>query len=313
MSAHGNVGRFRSRLLWRHQNYQIVQWPNESHRWGWPPIGIVPFDRSTGRHVQHAHTFSAMSRALSEFGTIAARFAHWRRMFSVNCGTTAGNCADGGLKFSHDDTKTAKCKHCLFVWQVTVHLLTIFIYFFRCHRLPCPWVVLCHRDRNPCNRRVRQYSIRRQRRWKYRESELRRRWVHLESTDCVQFVNICYLQLPDGVVEVTYPDGSRLSVIQPDQGGGITYTHTNGIQSHYTATDSLPETVRDRLKQIPIVIKHLMAHNVNSYQNSPILSPAGTYPCTPVSRKCLQPPIASAPNMRYFRWWGLFRRHEKNL
>lgn len=108
-------------------------------------------------------------------------------------------------------------------------------------------------------------------------------------------------QLPDGVVEVTYSDGSRLSVIQPDQGGGVTYTHTNGSQLHYTATESLPDTVRDRLTQIPIVIKHLMAHNANSLQSSPIMSPSGPYACTPVNRKCAQQPMASAPNMRFFR------------
>lgn len=100
--------------------------------------------------------------------------------------------------------------------------------------------------------------------------------------------------MPEGVVEVTYPDGSRLSVIQAEQGGGITFTHTNGSQSYYTATDELPELVRTRLTQIPIVIKHLMAHNANTYYNSPA---SGGYACTPVNRKCAQ----QTPPMRYFR------------
>lgn len=91
-------------------------------------------------------------------------------------------------------------------------------------------------------------------------------------------------QLPEGVVEVTYKDGARLSVRQPEQGGGVVYTHTNGKSCEYTARDELPEVVRSKLTQIPIVIKHLMAHN----------SP--TMPlCTPVSNKCMQQP------MKFFR------------
>lgn len=91
-------------------------------------------------------------------------------------------------------------------------------------------------------------------------------------------------QLPEGVVEVVYQDGCRLSVKQPEQGGGVTFTQMNGNMCHYTAKDELPEVVRIKLTQIPIVIKHLMAHN----------SP--TMPlCTPVSNKCMQHP------MKYFR------------
>lgn len=101
---------------------------------------------------------------------------------------------------------------------------------------------------------------------------------------------------------MTYVDGSRLSVIQREQGGGITFTQTNGIQSHYTETDSPPETVRERLFQIPTVFKHLMTHNAKSYQPSPLISSSGAYACTPINRKCVQqqqPP--PAPNMKYFR------------
>lgn len=92
----------------------------------------------------------------------------------------------------------------------------------------------------------------------------------------------------DGVVEVLYPDNSRLAVKQPEQGGGITYTEPNGSQCHYTAREmvhiELPDMVRDRLKQIPIVINHLMAHN------SPTMPS-----CTPASNKCMQ------PQMKFFR------------
>lgn len=95
-------------------------------------------------------------------------------------------------------------------------------------------------------------------------------------------------QLTDGVVEVVYPDGSRLAVKQPEQGGGVIYSQINGSQCHYTARDELPDVVRTKLTQIPIVIKHLMAHT------SHITSPPMQL-CTPVSNKCIQ------PQMKYFR------------
>lgn len=93
-------------------------------------------------------------------------------------------------------------------------------------------------------------------------------------------------QLPDGVVEVTYQDGSRLGVKQPEHGGGVTFTQSNGSQCHYTAKDELPEVVRIRLQQIPVVIKCLMKHN----------SPPMPI-CTPVSNKCIQP----QQQMKFFR------------
>lgn len=95
-------------------------------------------------------------------------------------------------------------------------------------------------------------------------------------------------QLPEGVMEVTYKDGTRLSFRQSEQGCGVgvVYTHTNGKSFDYTAVhrDELPEVVRSKLEHIPIVVKHLMAHN----------SPTMPY-CTPVSNKCMQQP------MKFFR------------
>lgn len=90
------------------------------------------------------------------------------------------------------------------------------------------------------------------------------------------------------MVEVIYPDGSRLSVIQPEQGGGVTFKQSNGLQMRYNANDELPELVRTRLRQMPIVIKQLMAHNTNIL-NSPVYS-------TPVNKKYPKP-----NPMRYFR------------
>lgn len=90
--------------------------------------------------------------------------------------------------------------------------------------------------------------------------------------------------LPGGVVEVVYQDGSRLAVGLPEQGGGITFTQTNGSQCHYTIRDDPPPLVRMKLEQIPNVLKCLMENN----------NP--TVPlCTPVSNRCMQ------PQMKFFR------------
>ncbi|XP_055322215.1 serine/threonine-protein kinase PLK4 [Sitodiplosis mosellana] len=93
-------------------------------------------------------------------------------------------------------------------------------------------------------------------------------------------------QSPDGVVEVTYKDSTRLTFRQADPGaGGIMYTLANGRSCEYTGRDEVPEVVRSKLTHMPIVIKHLAAHN-----NGP------TMPlCTPVSNKCMQQP------MKFFR------------
>ncbi|XP_031631737.1 serine/threonine-protein kinase PLK4 [Contarinia nasturtii] len=94
-------------------------------------------------------------------------------------------------------------------------------------------------------------------------------------------------QSPEGVVEVLYQDGSRLALHTPEQGGGITFTQMNGSTCHYNASNddySIPEIVRNRLNQMEIVVKYLMAHNSS---HVPL--------CTPVSNKCMQ------QQMKFFR------------
>lgn len=76
-------------------------------------------------------------------------------------------------------------------------------------------------------------------------------------------------QYPDGVVEVTYQDGTRISVKQPQHGGGVTFTQANGNHNYYTAKDELPELLRVRLTQMPIVVKHLMANNMKMAPEMP--------------------------------------------
>lgn len=90
------------------------------------------------------------------------------------------------------------------------------------------------------------------------------------------------------MVEVAYPDGSRLSVIQPEHGGGVTFKPVHGHLMRYKATDELPELVRTRLKQMPAVIEQLMAHNSNIL-TSPVFNKLG-------NNQYQTPPI-----MRFFR------------
>lgn len=83
-------------------------------------------------------------------------------------------------------------------------------------------------------------------------------------------------------------------MIQPEYGGGITFTRADGRKTLYTATDELPELVRVRLTQMPVVIKHLMDHNTK-VMTSPMMNQIH---CTPVNRKLKQ---QSPHTMRFFR------------
>lgn len=58
------------------------------------------------------------------------------------------------------------------------------------------------------------------------------------------------LQLPCGGHEINFSDGSRLSFRNPDQGGGVCFTDTNGIQYFYPTRESIPPAVRERFQQM---------------------------------------------------------------
>ncbi|XP_030573119.1 serine/threonine-protein kinase PLK4 [Drosophila novamexicana] len=60
-------------------------------------------------------------------------------------------------------------------------------------------------------------------------------------------------ELSHGIVQVQFLDGSVISVIPEAQGGGITYTQSNGVSTHFPDHDDLPLSVRDRLSQLPQV------------------------------------------------------------
>lgn len=65
------------------------------------------------------------------------------------------------------------------------------------------------------------------------------------------------LQLSHGIIQVQFPDGSHVSVIPANQGGGITFTQTNGSSTHFSPQDDLPIVVREKLAQLPQVERQL--------------------------------------------------------
>jgi polo-like kinase 4 len=67
------------------------------------------------------------------------------------------------------------------------------------------------------------------------------------------------IELSQGVVQIHYSDGSKLSVIPPNQGGGVTYSQFGGANQHFSSHDEIPRCVQDRLAQLPTVKKYLLA------------------------------------------------------
>lgn len=61
----------------------------------------------------------------------------------------------------------------------------------------------------------------------------------------------------NGNVTVEYHDGSRMCVLAQAEGGGIRVTHSNGMTMYYTPADELPQLVRQRLAEVPKILKQL--------------------------------------------------------
>jgi polo-like kinase 4 len=81
--------------------------------------------------------------------------------------------------------------------------------------------------------------------------------------------------LPNGTVEIQYSDGSQISVLTPEQGDGILFAATGKSQQiHYNENDLMPEVVRMKFKQLPMVLKQMMGHGdvFTSTPNQPPLS-----------------------------------------
>lgn len=84
------------------------------------------------------------------------------------------------------------------------------------------------------------------------------------------------IHLPNGTVEIQYVDGSLISVLTPEQGNGILFsssTAKNSQQIHYNENDLMPEVVRMKFKQLPIVLKHLMHRDGDYVTSTPTQNP----------------------------------------
>ncbi|XP_046626383.1 serine/threonine-protein kinase PLK4 isoform X1 [Neodiprion virginianus] len=69
-------------------------------------------------------------------------------------------------------------------------------------------------------------------------------------------------QLSSGDVRVDYSDGSTLTVSPQSMGGGLTYESCSGTvtkyNQNYQQNSEVPSAIRDKLRHLPTIIKHLM-------------------------------------------------------
>lgn len=82
--------------------------------------------------------------------------------------------------------------------------------------------------------------------------------------------------LPNGTVEIQYFDGTQISALTPEQGNGILFSSSNGKSNqpiHYNENDLMPEVVRMKFKQLPIVLKHLMSRDGEIITSTPTQNP----------------------------------------
>lgn len=84
------------------------------------------------------------------------------------------------------------------------------------------------------------------------------------------------VHLPNGTVQIQYFDGSQISVLTPEQGNGIVFSSSTGKGNHpihYNENDLMPDVVRMKFKQLPIVLKHLMNHDGQMITSTPTQNP----------------------------------------
>lgn len=74
-------------------------------------------------------------------------------------------------------------------------------------------------------------------------------------------MNRCVLlfQLPSGMVQVKYQDGTVLAV--DCNSSGVKFIGQDGRTKYYTHNEVVPEEMRRRLEQIPCIVRTLMAAN----------------------------------------------------
>lgn len=107
------------------------------------------------------------------------------------------------------------------------------------------------------------------------------------------------------MLEVQYNDDTQLSVLPKEQGGGFIFRKSvsdGGIPMRYTIADELPELVRVRLEQIPLVLKHMAAQDggfassTPAADHNPIIGPSSDGQMTATST----PLTTRKPNVMRF-------------
>ncbi|XP_037935431.1 serine/threonine-protein kinase PLK4 isoform X2 [Teleopsis dalmanni] len=102
-------------------------------------------------------------------------------------------------------------------------------------------------------------------------------------------------ELSHGVIQVQFNDGSLISIIPREHGGGFTHTQSNGISTHFGIHDELPFLVREKLSALPLIELQL--------KDAPLLSRRlnDNYQYSALKPKVIAPqPLSNSP-MKFFR------------
>uniref|UniRef100_A0A1A9WBS4 Serine/threonine-protein kinase PLK4 n=1 Tax=Glossina brevipalpis TaxID=37001 RepID=A0A1A9WBS4_9MUSC len=79
----------------------------------------------------------------------------------------------------------------------------------------------------------------------------------------IQVIGNFNFQLSHGVIQVKFSDGSLISKVPREQGGGVTFTQNNGISTHFNLQDDLPLQVRDKLSYLSLAERQLKLSTAN--------------------------------------------------
>jgi hypothetical protein len=100
-----------------------------------------------------------------------------------------------------------------------------------------------------------------------------------------------------GVVQIHYADGSKMSVIPQNQGGGVTYSQFGGPNTHFSDSDEIPICVQEKLTQMSIVDQYLAStSSAMAVSNSAVVNCV-----TPLTHHHNTQRPMSAAAMRYMR------------
>lgn len=70
-------------------------------------------------------------------------------------------------------------------------------------------------------------------------------------------------QLPNGEIQVRYSDGCLLSI---DGKQKIRYQYSDGNAVTFSDRDTIPKSIRERLKQMPEIVEYLMPTTTRNFR-----------------------------------------------